>query len=138
MGYAVLSIRPPHNWVAQASRTNEGGVGRSGTRAASEPETQTVMRMVDELNGQSRLAGGIDFHSYGQMILTQPGWTYRNYSTDDVSQNHYREMITLATQMQVRGRSFPQHTQRGVPVGRLPPTPVARSVGIINTLSEPP
>jgi len=97
------------------------GVGRSGTRAASEPETQTVMRMVDELNGQSRLAGGIDFHSYGQMILTQPGWTYRNYSTDDVSQQHYHEMLTLGTQMQVRGviRFHSPHPAR-VPAARLP------------------
>jgi hypothetical protein len=64
--------------------------------------------MVEELASNNRLAGGVDFHSYGQMILTQPGFTYRNYSIDDVPEELYQEMLTLGTAMQVRRRLRPR------------------------------
>eukprot|EP00658_Telonema_sp_P-2_P032791 TRINITY_DN24195_c0_g1_i3.p1 TRINITY_DN24195_c0_g1~~TRINITY_DN24195_c0_g1_i3.p1 ORF type:complete len:419 (+),score=83.35 TRINITY_DN24195_c0_g1_i3:79-1335(+) len=65
----------PNHWG------EDGGSGTKeqdyqGTAEASEPEVQAVMKyMHDNLPSA---AAGIDYHSYGKMILRSPGWRRGN------------------------------------------------------------
>jgi len=65
-----------------------GGTGSSGVptsdtyrgpTAASEPETQAVQGYITKL---TRRLGGIDYHSYGPLVLRSWGWT-TNVSSDE-------------------------------------------------------
>ena len=58
--------------------------------------------------------GGVDFHTYGQMILTQPGWVSRGAPEDSVPEAKFAELLTLGNTMSeairnTTGMSDPQH-----------------------------
>lgn len=52
-----------------------------GPSAFSEPETQMLSRFISSLPNK---IGGIDFHSYGQLVLRNWGWTVRDSQNEVV------------------------------------------------------
>jgi len=97
----------PHHFGGAESSNNPCENNYRGTGAASEPETQAVMEVLDAASNRGRLMAGIDFHSYGQMILTQPGWTSRGGLTDTVTSSEFAEMTSVGNSMQqsIRART---------------------------------
>jgi len=72
-----------------------GGEGSSGTPSSdtyrgtgpfSEPETKAVLDWISFTQKTLVIIGGIDFHSYSQLILRPYGWTYEN-SPDEAALN---------------------------------------------------
>jgi len=60
-------------WGKAGSSTNPGSDTYQGTAPFSEPETKAVSDYFTQNGG---IAGGIDFHSYGQLILRPYGDTF--------------------------------------------------------------
>ena len=59
--------------------------------------------------------GGLDFHSYGMLILSQPGWTRRGSLDDTVPTEKYTEMIELGDSMATAIRQ-----QTGTSISQIP------------------
>ncbi|KAI8871903.1 Zn-dependent exopeptidase, partial [Ramicandelaber brevisporus] len=62
----------PFMWGQIGSSSNPSDEIYHGPSAASEPETQSILRL---LSSQKKIIGSIDFHSYGQDILRPFGHT---------------------------------------------------------------
>jgi len=57
-----------------------------GTAAFSEPETNNVKTFWDQIEAQGvKIQSGIDFHSYGQLLLRPYGWNLPNRACADGS-----------------------------------------------------
>eukprot|EP00854_Cymbomonas_tetramitiformis_P006078 gene6078-7301_t len=59
-------------------------LAQPGTAAFSEPETSTVRDFLLGEKSEREVLAAVDFHSWGQLILHQPGWTGDGSADDDV------------------------------------------------------
>jgi len=89
----------PFHWGEADSSVDPCAQTYRGMFAASEPEVRAIMNFIKEEKKVRQIVGGIDFHTYGQLILTQPGWTKPGTSADDVPESLKLEMSTLGNKM---------------------------------------
>ncbi|KAK3248900.1 hypothetical protein CYMTET_41655 [Cymbomonas tetramitiformis] len=80
---------------------DEGGLAflSGGTAAFSEPETSTVRDFLLGEKSEREVLAAVDFHSWGQLILHQPGWTGDGSADDDVPAELKAEMVELTDKM---------------------------------------
>ncbi|KAJ3110427.1 hypothetical protein HDU96_006624 [Phlyctochytrium bullatum] len=64
----------PAHWGEGGSSTSPYSDVYMGPSAGSEPEVQVLMKFFTN-DKHKRLVGGIDFHSYSQLVLRPYGWT---------------------------------------------------------------
>lgn len=84
------------HWGGGGSSPNPCADTYRGTRASSEPETEAVVNfLMNTINRETRLIGGIDYHAFGQLILRPYGWCLPR---DGVPENN-QEMQTLGANM---------------------------------------
>merc|ERR1711988_905823 len=76
-----------NHWGQGGASTNPTAIDYQGPSAASEPEVAACQKYI---MGLKHRVAGIDFHSYGQLILRSKGWT-KQKSQDE---NLLRKMAT--------------------------------------------
>ncbi|KAI8865707.1 peptidase M14, carboxypeptidase A [Ramicandelaber brevisporus] len=72
-GYGIdLNRNFPFHWGGEGSSSDKNSEIYRGESAASEPEAQAIVKYFDS---QKRLIGGIDLHSYSELLLRPYGYT---------------------------------------------------------------
>jgi len=71
-----------NHWGQGGASTNPRAIDYQGPSVASEPEVKAVQNYI--LNKLPRKIAGIDFHSYGEMILRSKGWTKAKSQDENV------------------------------------------------------
>jgi len=86
----------PNHWGGATSSDDPCSDVYKGPRAESEPEVQAVRSLIHRLSTDGQLVAGIDFHAFGEFILTQPGWTSNNSA---ISSEVFDEMTDIGKTM---------------------------------------
>merc|ERR1711939_394573 len=98
-----------NHWGKGGASKDPSAIDYQGPSAASEPEVAACQKYI--MNLKHRVAG-IDFHSYGQLILRSKGWTKKK-SKDE------RLLLKMATDMKsaiskVRGTQYSSEVAAGL------------------------
>ncbi|KXN65049.1 peptidase M14, carboxypeptidase A, partial [Conidiobolus coronatus NRRL 28638] len=80
----------PEHWAFAGSTDDTDDETYHGSGPGSEPEVAAIMKYIDSLENPY---GAIDWHSYGQKILKNPGWTTTPSENDDILTEIADEMI---------------------------------------------
>jgi len=98
-----------NHWGEGGASTSPSAIDYQGPSVASEPEVKACQSYIKKL---PRGVAGIDFHSYGELILRSKGWT-RNKSEDENLLNKMAEDMKT-TISKVRGTKYTSEVAAGL------------------------
>lgn len=98
-----------NHWGKGGASTNPSAIDYQGPGAASEPEVAACQKYIKSL--KNRVAG-IDFHSYGRMILRSKGWTHTKSQDENMLEKLSTDM--KAAIAKVHGNQYKSETAAGL------------------------
>jgi len=84
---------PENTWCSSGSSTNPSSDTYCGESAFSEPETSTMRDFIESLGGN--IKAGIDFHTYGPLLL----WPWQ-YTYNRLPEPEYSNFVALGRSME--------------------------------------
>jgi len=78
-----------NHWGQGGASTNPKAIDYQGPSEASEPEVQACQKYIQSL---PRKMAGVDFHSYGEMILRSKGWTKQKSADENLLRKMAHDM----------------------------------------------
>lgn len=98
-----------NHWGEGGASTNPGSIDYQGPSAASEPEVQGVQKYISGLKNK---VSGIDFHSYGELMLRSKGWTKQTSKDENMLVKAADNMVNAVKK--VRGTSYKSEMAAGL------------------------